>query len=136
MAQEYISQVFTSKQSEIEAYFNLGLSYESIIACLMEYRDIQISLRTLRRRLRQFGLKRHNVLNCSEEAFYQAVENQLRSSAGGAVGYRQIWHNLRLRHHLTVSRSKVYVRGSQLIVSFYLVIMLLCFFCLCSITCV
>lgn len=106
MADTCISRDFPTEEEAIKAYFSLGLTHGSILTFLKEYHGVNLSIRTLRRRLHQFGLKRHNSINCTEESLMKAVQSELASSCG-TVGYRQIWHQLRVRHHLTVSRAKV-----------------------------
>jgi len=44
----------------IESYFWDGFQYASIVRFVSEYHDINISLRTLRRRLQDYGLYRRN----------------------------------------------------------------------------
>ena len=55
----------------IEYYFHLGYTNEIILKFLERFHDIKISLRTLKRRLRSFGLRRKG--NIIDEARIQAV---------------------------------------------------------------
>ena len=55
----------------IEYYFHLGYTNEIILEFLKRFHNIEISLRTLKRRLRSFGLRRNG--NIIDEARIRAV---------------------------------------------------------------
>lgn len=93
-------------EEAIKAYFALRLPHNTILRFLQEYHGVQLSLRTLRRRLCEYGLRRHYYSSCSDDSLVQTVREEL-SSAGGSIGYRQMWHNLRVKHHIYTSREKV-----------------------------
>ena len=75
----------------IEYYFHRGFQYRSIAFFLEKYHDIRLSERTLKRRLKDFGLKRRETVD-------ENIENRARSiitdeiSAGPdrLNGYRSI----------------------------------------------
>ena len=62
-------------------------------------------LRTLKRKLKDLGLKRRGE-QFQEEVVRQAIEKDMRE-AGSLAGYRSIWHALRSRHGLIVPRHVV-----------------------------
>jgi hypothetical protein len=106
MAGQYTRTEFETEEEALKAYFSLGITHEAIRNFLAEYHGIDWSLRTLRRRLSDLGLKRHQYSNCSPQSVEHAVRQEI-SESGGSVGYRQVWSNLRVKHHVIVSRSKV-----------------------------
>lgn len=106
MAAHYTLAENLSEDELIIGYFSLGFRHQSIQTFLAECHNVDMSIRTLRRRLAILDLKRHNVMNCSEESLRSAIRSELARSRG-TIGYRQIWHNLRVKHHITVPRRKV-----------------------------
>ena len=52
--------IFPCQKDAIEHYFKKGLRYESIVMFLDMYHDIKISLRTLKRRLSEYGFKKRD----------------------------------------------------------------------------
>ena len=103
---------FSTAEEAIRAYLGLGLRHETIVNFLERHHGINLSLRTLRRRLRRLVLKWHNCTNCSDERLLHAVREELASS-GQSLGYRHVWHNLRVKHGISVSRAKVRHRVVQ-----------------------
>lgn len=107
MAGRCVTTPYQTEREAVCAYFSLGLSHESIIVTFLDqYHGIQMSVRSLRRRLSEWNLRRHNVVNCSEESLVEAVREEVNRS-GGELGYRQMWHLLRVGRHIRVSRAKV-----------------------------
>ena len=78
----------------IEHYFSRGHSYGSIVALLSKQHDLQLSERTLKYRLQEYGLRRRLPLYHLEEV-RQRVAEEL-DGLGCMGGYRSIWHTLRL----------------------------------------
>ena len=94
-----------SKRDVIEYYFNLKYSNETILVFLERFHGIKLSLRTLKRRLRLFGLRRRgNVID--EGTIRQAITTEI-SGPAQLQGYRSMWHTLRLKYQLHVPRSTV-----------------------------
>ena len=89
----------------IHNYFNLGYESEVILQFLAEYHGIRISLSTLKRRLRDYGLKRRgNDVNVDQ--LRDIIRNEILGS-GESQGYRAVWHSLRLVHQIHVPRHLV-----------------------------
>ena len=64
-----------------------------------------MSLSTLKRRSREYGLRRRNL-----EIDEQMIRNLIvieTNGLGELRGYRAIWHALRIKHHIHVSRREV-----------------------------
>ena len=84
---------------------HLGYSYEIIVDFLKKQHGIDISLRSLKRRLQKYGLKRRNTI-VNEEMIRNTIRVE-KANAGEQSGYRTIWHALRLIHHVHPPRELV-----------------------------
>ena len=92
----------------ITHYFHLGYPNEIIREFLSNYHDITMSLRTLKRRLRDFGLRRNGNMNEDvQERIREVIENEISNGSGASLGYRSMWHLLRLQYHVHVPRRVV-----------------------------
>ena len=89
MALTSIHQDFVSEEEAISAYFSFGVTHEIMRCFLKEFHDIGISIRTLRRRLQQLGLKRQKHISYLQESLIRAVQCELESS-DKTTGYRPI----------------------------------------------
>jgi hypothetical protein len=87
----------------VSHYFHNGYQNDVILQFLSEYHEIDISLSTLKRRLKDYGLKRNNT---DEERLRTIINNELKGS-GSSLGYRAMWHSLRLEYKLHVPRRLV-----------------------------
>ena len=79
----------------IKYYFYRGYQYKDILDFLATYYNIEISKRTLHRRLRMYGLSRGNP-----EYDIVAITDEVRSMLDGPAcvsGYRHMWHSLQLK---------------------------------------
>lgn len=88
----------------ITHYFNRGYPYGAIVG-LLHAAGVQMCVRTLKRRLKSLGLRRKGQL-IEEEHLRNVISEELQGP-GRLSGYRGIWHALRLRHGLHVSRHVV-----------------------------
>ena len=92
----------------ITQYFHLGYSNSIIKDFLSNYHGIEMSLRTLKRRLQDFGLRRNSNVNENDELrIREVIENEISNGSGASLGYRSIWHVLRLQYHIHVPRQVV-----------------------------
>jgi len=97
----------------ITSYFNKGYSYNEIVNFLNHSHGITISLRTLKSRLRSYGLRRRgNYTDNHIETVVQSVIEHIRIN-GNTHGYRYIWHMLRL-NGVTATRDLVMMILKQL----------------------
>jgi len=55
------SNIITDRDTLVEKYFNLGLNYAEILAFLLTYHAIKLSLRQLKRILRAKNLRRRKT---------------------------------------------------------------------------
>jgi hypothetical protein len=85
----------------IHDYFSQGYEYSEIILMLNNRHDIKISIRTLKRRLRAYGLKRREP-DFDIDVVRQKIRD-LINGPGCIAGYRQVWHTLRMQG-ITVPR--------------------------------
>ena len=94
-----------SEKQIIQDYFHQGYQNDVILEFLSVYHNITISLSTLKRRLRSYGLRRvRNEVN--EQQVRDIITREVNNGCG-SLGYRAIWHLLRLERHLHVPRHLV-----------------------------
>ena len=79
----------------IQFYFFKGFEYNEILLFMSKYHGIEMSLRTLKRRLRSFALKRRNAVIDHQEC--RRAVTELVNGPGNLRGYRAIWHSLQLQ---------------------------------------
>ena len=63
--------------------------------------------RTLKRKLKDYGLKKRGNDGEVNDDQLRATITQLMNEAGRLSGYRTVWHALRRRYHVHVSRQNV-----------------------------
>ena len=115
-----------SKEVAIRDYFNKGFTYDEILALLDKYHGVRMSIATLKRRLKEYDLKRRNVdydmitillfhlidLPClNKKKNKVSVRDKIRGLLDGPDcmgGYRHIWHTLKMQG-IGVPRSTVEV---------------------------
>ena len=89
----------------IVRYFELGFSYKEILAFLVVYHGIEISLRQLKRILPSHRCyRRIDHLDIAEVV--NTIENELKGSASD-LGYRQMHQRLQSKYNLVVTREVV-----------------------------
>ena len=89
----------------INHYFSLGLVYSEILAFLLCYHGIEISLRQLKRVLRRQGFRRRKDHSDIREVL-NAIGTELEGS-GSSIGHRQMRQRLRIDYVL-LSRKRPY----------------------------
>ena len=89
----------------INHYFSLGLAYSEILAFLLCFHGIEISLRQLKRVLRRQGLRRRKDHSGIREIL-NAIETELEGSVD-SIGYRQMHQRLRIDYGLVVQKETV-----------------------------
>ena len=97
-------QSLVSVDKLVTVFFHRGYPYDAIVA-LLERDGVRMHVRTLKRRLKELGLKRKGAN--FDEALIRDKITQEMEGAGSLSGYRHIWHALRLKHHLHVPRTLV-----------------------------
>lgn len=94
-----------SRNDAIENYFTLGFTASEILSFLLNVHGIQLSLRQLRRILKNRGCTRREQ-STDMSIIVRAVEEELRGS-GSIIGYRSMHQRLTTDHHLIVTRNIV-----------------------------
>jgi len=61
----------------IKHYFNEGHEYEVILCFLLEYHKIEMSLRTLKERLKSLGLRRRKLLDSNNQDVRARIQEEL-----------------------------------------------------------
>ena len=79
----------------IKYYFYRGYQNKDILDLLATYHNIEISERTLHRRLRMHGLSRRNP-EYDVDSIIHEVEGTL-DGPDCIAGYRHVWHSLQLK---------------------------------------
>lgn len=85
--------------------FYRGMQYKFIVEFLSKYHNVQMSVRTLKRRLRKMGLKRKGIQSVDDSA-YSLISKELEKSSG-ISGYRAICHRLKTSFNIHVTRDNV-----------------------------
>ena len=95
------------RDSLVEGYFRLGIDYVEILAFLIICHGIRLSMRQLKRILRERGLTRR-IQQSPMNEIVDAIENELQGS-GSLLGYRLMHQKLGLSYGLVVNRETVRV---------------------------
>ena len=93
-----------SLNSLIKYYFRKEMAYQTVVDVLDACHDIQISLRTLKRKLKTMQLTKSP--NITDEAVRQIIKRELRGPSAG-YGYRLTWYKLKTTYGIQVRRSTV-----------------------------
>ena len=95
----------TDEQELISYYFGKYFPYHVIVLFLKTYHGITMSTRTLKRRLRKFGLKRRQA-NVNEPVLRRIIEQELQGPTS-TKGYRGLWYVLRCSYGIITPRDTV-----------------------------
>ena len=97
------------EEETIKYYFSCGYDYNEILLFLSKHHNCEMSYSTLLRRLKEYGLKRRNLIGPRLEDAFQRVQARIRelvNGPGSSMGYRAIWHCLKMEG-LNVPRNIV-----------------------------
>ena len=97
-------QSVTTERTKITDSFYLGLRYSRIVQVLSKYHDIQMSKSTLKRRLKEYNLKKHD--NVPVELLHTIIQREVRGPAA-SFGYHKMQRHLRSRYKLNAPRDNV-----------------------------
>ena len=75
-------------------YFQAGYHYEVIVMFLRLYHNINISKRTLERRLNYYGFRRRGFSNATINELKNVIESEIQEPES-MRGYRGLWHSLK-----------------------------------------
>ena len=75
-------------------YFQAGYHYEVIVMFLRLYHNINISKRTLKRRLNYYGFRRRGFSNATINELKNVIESEIQEPES-MRGYRGLWHSLK-----------------------------------------
>jgi len=95
MADALIDEEHFDEEEIIRYYFFRGFSYEEIRMFLQRKHAIEISISTLKRRIKSYGLRRKQV-DYDIAQVREAIVS-IGNGHGSLLGYRSVWHALRLR---------------------------------------
>ena len=88
------SDVEIEEKDLITYYFYKGFQYKEICMFLLKRHGRQMSLRTLKKRVKIYGLQRNNVQYDVDEL--RNAIRRLIDGYGSFMGYRAVWHSLQL----------------------------------------
>ena len=94
----------TTERTIITDYFYLGLRYSRIVQLLSKYHGIQMSKSILKRRLKEYNLKKHD--NVPVELLHCIIQREVIGPAAFS-GYRKILRHLRSRYKLNIPRDNL-----------------------------
>lgn len=92
------------EENLIKEYFSKGFKYKEIIEFLTKNHSINMSITTLKRRIKLYGLQRKNA-----DYDIDVITEKIRTILDGPgciAGYRHVWHTLKLQG-ISVPRSVV-----------------------------
>jgi len=100
-----ISNLGDSEEEIIEYYFRRGFQYSTILCFLTRKHNINMSLRTLKRRLSALNLKKRDD-NINLGQLRQIIRTEIQGPSC-QLGYRGMWNKLRTTYNITVPRDTV-----------------------------
>ena len=103
--QECVLSSSGDERLAIEQYFKRGFRYENIVHFLAKYHGISMNMRTLKRRLCQYELRRRNHVH-SEHTVRKIIKREIEGPSS-LLGYRGMWNKLRTTYNVTVPRDMV-----------------------------
>jgi len=95
----------SEEQWIITDYFRKGFPYKDILSFLAHSHGINISLRTLKTRLKEYGLSRRSD-SCDDQKLDSVLLSELQGPSQ-QCGYRSMWSRLKLFHGMFTSRDVV-----------------------------
>ena len=93
-----------SLDSIIKYYFSKEMAYQTVVHVLVDCHDVQISLRTLKCKLKTMQLTKSR--NITDQAVAQIIKRELRGSSAGH-GYCFMWYKLKTALGIQWRRSTV-----------------------------
>ena len=103
--QESVLCSSADQRSAIRHYFERGFRYETIVHFLAKYHGTSMNVRTLKRRLSEYGLQRRKQVH-SEHAVWEIIKREIEGPSS-LLGYRGMWNKLRTTYNVTVPRDMV-----------------------------
>ena len=94
MMDDIESDVEIEEKDLITYYFYKGFQYKEICMFLLKRHGRKMSLRTLKKRVKIYGLQRKNVQYDVDEL--RNAIRRLIDGYGSLMGYRAVWHSLQL----------------------------------------
>ena len=96
----------STEKEIISHYFHHNFTYNAIIIFLVKYHDIQLSIRTLKRKFRSYGLRRRGNPSTSENIVKGIITNEIKGPSS-MMGYRSMWNMLRSVYGIRYPRDKI-----------------------------
>jgi hypothetical protein len=96
---------FSEREDLIHQYFNRNYSYAEIVLVLNFSHGIYLSIRHLKRLLKQLNLNRR-ITWTPLDVVFKALNEELVGS-GRHLGYKFMWHRLKVKYNIQVKRDVV-----------------------------
>ena len=96
---------YASERDLLADYVRQGYAYSTILQFMKSYHDLPMCLRTLKNKLRHYGITRRKHAT-PVDTVINAIANEMKSSAAN-VGYREMHRILKCKHGYTVSKHTV-----------------------------
>eukprot|EP00794_Sanderia_malayensis_P013642 gene13642-15069_t len=97
---------FSTEKEAITYYFKRHFSNKTIVMFLQQYQGISISVRTLKRRLSEYGLSRNQHKNLADASIREIIEREIHGPSS-LKGYRGMWNTLRCSYGIIIPRDRV-----------------------------
>ena len=94
----------STEENAVLHYFEAGFVYSSIVMLLSKYHGIQMSVRTLKRRLRGYGVDRSR--NANDNVVRNIISKEVKGPSS-LLGYRSMWNLLKQSYKINVPRDSV-----------------------------
>ena len=85
-------------------YFQAGYHYEVIVMFLRLYHNINISKRTLERKLSYYGFRKREFTNVTINELKNVIESEIQGPAS-MRGYRGLWNSLKANYGIMVQKD-------------------------------
>lgn len=95
-----------NKPSLVVDYFKQGFMNYEIVAFLLIRHGIEISVRTVKRILRRYNLKRWTCVHTQLDNVVNIIEREIHN-CGKCIGYRAMWRRLKIDHNIHIRRDDV-----------------------------
>ena len=96
----------SSEEDAITEYFYRGFEYTTILQFLQRFHQIEMSLSTLKRRLRTYGLQKRKA-EFSEDQVKNIIKQEIENCPSSLLGYRSMWNKLKRTYRINIPRDRV-----------------------------
>lgn len=99
-----VKTVENNLETLLVTYFKKGFTYKEILDLLLNRHDLNISLRTLKTKLKKLNLQRNKKSFSQLNDAFEIVSKEIASTSS-SIGYRTMWHSLSHKYGVRVPRD-------------------------------